>query len=92
MEKHPDKPLMSGFKSFTDKDRALRQLMITLEAVNDRLKESESLKTNFLSNIRNEINNPLTAIMGLSQQIMEGTVSGFQYYSKEHKNNFFRDF
>jgi len=77
MEKHPDKPLINGFKSFTDKDRALRQLMITLEAVNDRLKESESLKTNFLSNIRNEINNPLTAIMGLSQQIMEGNVSDF---------------
>ena len=65
---------MSGLKSFTDKDKALRHLMTTLEAVNDRLKESESLKTNFLSNIRNEINNPLTAIMGLSQQIMEGTI------------------
>jgi signal transduction histidine kinase len=63
-----------GKEDFTasEKDTALRHLMKTLEIVNDKLKESESLKTHFLSNIRNEINNPLTAIMGLSQQLMEG--------------------
>jgi signal transduction histidine kinase len=82
MEKHSDNQIMSELKSFTDKDKALRHLMITLEAVNDRLKESESLKTNFLSNIRNEINNPLTAIMGLSQQIMEGSVRDFNIILK----------
>jgi signal transduction histidine kinase len=37
--------------------------------MNERLERSESLKSNFLSNIRNEINNPLNAIMGLSQQL-----------------------
>lgn len=37
--------------------------------VNARLERSESLKSNFLSNIRNEINNPLNAIMGLSAQL-----------------------
>ena len=82
MEKHSDNPIMSGLKNFTDKDKALRHLMTTLEAVNDRLKESESLKTNFLSNIRNEINNPLTAIMGLSQQIMEGTIPDLNIIEK----------
>jgi len=82
MEKHSDNPIMSELKSFTDKDKALRRLMTTLEAVNDRLKESESLKTNFLSNIRNEINNPLTAIMGLSQQIMEGTIPDLNIIEK----------
>lgn len=40
-----------------------------LEAVNRKLQESEALKTNFLSNIRNEINNPLSSIMALSEQI-----------------------
>ena len=35
--------------------------------MNERLKLSESLKSNFLSNIRNEINNPLTGVIGFSQ-------------------------
>jgi signal transduction histidine kinase len=37
--------------------------------MNKRLERSESLKSNFLSNIRNEINNPLNAIIGLSCQL-----------------------
>lgn len=74
MEKHTDKEVTSTWKQYTEneKDNALRQLMKTLEAVNDKLKQSESLKTNFLSNIKNEINNPLNSIMGLSEQIIQG--------------------
>lgn len=37
--------------------------------MNKRLETSELLKSNFLSNSRNEINNPLNAIMGLSRQL-----------------------
>ncbi|CAH2031216.1 sensor histidine kinase [Trichlorobacter ammonificans] len=37
-----------------------------LVEMNRRLEQSESLKSNFLSNIRNEINNPLNAIIGLA--------------------------
>lgn len=37
--------------------------------MNRRLEASESLKSNFLSNIRNEINNPLNAIIGLAGQL-----------------------
>ena len=37
--------------------------MKKLESVNEKLRQSESLKSNFLSNIRNEINNPLTSIL-----------------------------
>jgi signal transduction histidine kinase len=74
MEKYTDKEVtLSGQQSAGNKkDSALRQLMKTLEAVNDKLKESESLKTHFLSNIRNEINNPLNSIMGLSEHIIQG--------------------
>jgi len=50
----------------------MRDLMKNLEGLNKKLQESESLKSNFLSNVRNEINNPLTSIMGLSEQIMNG--------------------
>jgi signal transduction histidine kinase len=52
-------------KAFSDLSVANRKLL----EMNERLKRSESLKSNFLSNIRNEINNPLTAIMGLAGQL-----------------------
>ena len=48
----------------------LREMTGKLEEMNTKLQESESVKGHFLSNIRNEINNPLTSIMGLSTQFM----------------------
>lgn len=56
----------------------LRYLTEKLEATNRCLQESEALKGHFLSNIRNEINNPLAAIMGFAYQLMDGTRSGEQ--------------
>ncbi|MDT8442033.1 MAG: HAMP domain-containing sensor histidine kinase [Desulfuromonadales bacterium] len=50
----------------------LRALTRKLEIMNDKLKDSEALKSHFLSNIRNEINNPLSAIMGLASQFFTG--------------------
>lgn len=55
-------------KRLNDKDRAYHDLSIVtrkLEEMNARLLESEKLKSNFLSNIRNEINNPLTSVLTL---------------------------
>jgi len=46
----------------------MRALTRKLEQMNEKLQESEALKSQFLSNIRNEINNPLSAIMGLAAQ------------------------
>jgi signal transduction histidine kinase len=37
--------------------------------VNQKLKESEALKSNFLSNARNEVINPVTSILSLAQSI-----------------------
>ncbi|PLX84144.1 MAG: hypothetical protein C0614_05260 [Desulfuromonas sp.] len=48
----------------------MRALTSKLEVMNEKLKDSESLKSQFLSNIRNEINNPLSAIMGLASQFL----------------------
>lgn len=44
-------------------------LMQQLQDVNNKLVKSEQLKTNFLSNIRNEINNPLASILELAKNI-----------------------
>lgn len=57
-------------KALNDLD-ALRR---NLEQVNKKLQDSEALKSHFLSNIRNEINNPLTSIMGLARQLMSSAV------------------
>ena len=51
----------------------MRALTSKLEVMNEKLKDSESLKSQFLSNIRNEINNPLSAIMGLASQFLTGS-------------------
>jgi len=52
-------------KAFADLSTVNRKLL----EMNRRLEESESLKSNFLSNIRNEINNPLNVILGMSAQL-----------------------
>lgn len=57
---------------FAQSRKALSDLGVVnrkLIEMNERLERSESLKSNFLSNIRNEINNPLNAIMGLAGQL-----------------------
>lgn len=47
-----------------------RQLMRELEEVSNKLKKSEEMKSHFLSNIRNEINNPLASVLGLTDFLM----------------------
>jgi signal transduction histidine kinase len=47
----------------------LRAVTKNLEMVNRKLQDSERLKTDFLSNIRNEINNPLTVMVALSEEL-----------------------
>jgi signal transduction histidine kinase len=60
-------------RRFDQTKQALYDIRIVtkkLEEVNRKLEESERVKSNFLSNIKNEINNPLTVILGLSQTLM----------------------
>jgi signal transduction histidine kinase len=60
-------------KRFRENKRALYDLRIMtkkLDTLNKKLQESEALKSNFLSNIRNEMIDPLAAIVGLSAQLL----------------------
>ena len=52
-------------KAFSD----LTVVNLKLREMNQKLEQSERLKSNFLSNIRNEINDPLNALVVLSDQI-----------------------
>ncbi|UII26819.1 HAMP domain-containing histidine kinase [Fulvivirga maritima] len=42
-----------------------------VEQLGEQLKQSEQLKSNFLSNIRNEITNPLSAVLGISDFLLQ---------------------
>jgi signal transduction histidine kinase len=77
MENVSNEKLLAELKNrFDQKDEMMREqrkLMRQLEKINERLMESEKIQSRFLSNIRNEINNPLTAILGMSREMMHGT-------------------
>ncbi|MBT1705065.1 sensor histidine kinase [Chryseosolibacter indicus] len=51
-----------------------REMFREIQVLSEKLKQSEKLKSHFLSNIRNEINNPLSSVLGLSRFLMESNV------------------
>lgn len=73
MQDISDEQLIDELRFRLDQNReSLRDLSVMnrkLLEMNRRLEDSEALKSNFLSNIRNEINNPLNAIIGLAGQL-----------------------
>ncbi|MES2678671.1 MAG: HAMP domain-containing sensor histidine kinase [Bacteroidota bacterium] len=70
-----DKELINELENrFENNRRTLSEqlsLMAELKSVNEKLIASEGLKSNFLSNIRNEINNPIASILELAKNISE---------------------
>lgn len=55
------------------KEQAL--LLDELRSLNKRLLDAERLKGNFLANIRNEINNPLASMLGMTKLMAEGEIA-----------------
>jgi signal transduction histidine kinase len=53
-----------------EQERLIRELT----QVNEKLKLSEKCKTDFLSNIRNELTNPLTSVLGFSKSMQQGII------------------
>lgn len=82
MSRLEDEALIDELRERFDENRRaindLRELTGKLESTNRKLQDAESLKSHFLSNIRNEINNPLTAIMGFAYQLKTSPVSAEQ--------------
>lgn len=68
-----DDDLLNELKSrFLNTKQTLYDLKIVsrrLEEVNKKLQISEQVKSNFVSHMKNEINNPLSCILGLAQQL-----------------------
>ena len=57
-------------KKTKENNEYIKKLSTELEIVNKKLKKSESFKSNFISNIANEIVNPFSSILGLSKNII----------------------
>lgn len=72
-----DERLVEELKARLDQRRSSLQEIAVMNRklieMNLRLESSEALKSNFLSNIRNEINNPLNAIIGLAGSLLSLT-------------------
>jgi signal transduction histidine kinase len=79
IDKISDFELLAELKSRFMKNRLLHEeqgnLLLQLHLVNEKLITSELLKSNFLSNIRNEINNPIASILELSKNISRGDIT-----------------
>lgn len=69
-----DKQLLKEIKQRLDERKKLEDEFDELNrdylAVSKKLKDSEALKSHFISNISNEIVNPFTSILGLSKAIL----------------------
>jgi signal transduction histidine kinase len=62
-------------RRFLENEKAFHDLLVMtrkFEELNEKLRQAESHKSNFLSNIRNEFNNPLAVIMDLSNELGRG--------------------
>ncbi len=99
MKKLTDKQIIDELSEKFEQNRiAVREqerLMEQLEQVNKKLMASESVKTQFLSNIRNEINNPLSSILGLADKLSQkpGDLEQVKYTSSLiHQEAFSLDF
>ncbi len=87
MKKRTEKQIIDELNQRVEQNRIAvkeqERLMVELEQVNKKLMASESVKTQFLSNIRNEINNPLSSVLGLAHKLSQnpGDLNQVKYTS-----------
>lgn len=62
--------LSARLKQKTETEKKYADLLAEHQAMSKRLKDSEALKSHFISNVTNEIVNPFTSIIGLSKAIL----------------------
>ncbi|MCK5237089.1 MAG: HAMP domain-containing histidine kinase [Deltaproteobacteria bacterium] len=60
----------------------LKESYSELEMAHKRIYESEKSKSHFLSNLRNELNNPMAAILALSQEMVDIDLKDIEKYKK----------
>ena len=77
--------LQRRFASNKKQVKELSELTQELLLVNQKLADSEAMKTNFISNITNEIVNPFASIIGLARNISEAKGSNWEIVDRMAK-------
>jgi signal transduction histidine kinase len=65
-------------KRFDEKNELISKLKNDLQTTKEKLFDSEHIKTKFLSIIRNELKNPVSAISGLSKLVAQKDFNSFE--------------
>lgn len=60
----------------------MNEMFLEMQSLSNKLKRSEALKSNFISNIRNEINNPISSLLGLSRLLMNSEALETKQYRR----------
>ena len=69
--------------SHSNKDIALEKANDEINRLSNQLLKSEEQRSNFLSNVLNEINNPITSILGLTKSIMHSAYDNPELVHKQ---------
>ncbi len=70
--------LKTRFQKHRDTLKQVQNLNNEISILNEKLLNAEKEKSLFLSNVRNEINNPLSSIISLSENVMSCDVEDFK--------------
>jgi signal transduction histidine kinase len=71
-------------ESVTASYHDLQEKARTLREQNERLKEIDKLKSNFLATISHELRTPLTSVIGYSEMLLEGLAGGLNDEQRDY--------
>lgn len=80
METNTNRSLQKKIDELNDR---VKRSTLELEQLSSKLLDAESQRSNFLSHILNEINNPLTSILGLTKSIVDSAYNDPELVRKQ---------
>jgi signal transduction histidine kinase len=71
-------------ESVTSTFQAIEEKNARLQEQNERLKELDKLKSNFLATVSHELRTPLTSVIGYSEMLLEGLAGGLNDEQRDY--------
>jgi signal transduction histidine kinase len=76
--------ITSAYDALETKNRQLEDRNTQLVLNNDRLRELDALKSNFLATVSHELRTPLTSVIGYSEMLLEGLAGPLSGEQREY--------
>ena len=76
--------ITSAYDALETKNRQLEDRNAQLVLNNDRLRELDALKSNFLATVSHELRTPLTSVIGYSEMLLEGLAGPLSIEQREY--------